>query len=168
MGNCGKSKNCVPPSKRKCLSLDKSKGKSCAALANKENDIRYKFLSTEELETLRENYKVPNTERKYAVEHAQLRNLKKGTHTHKGGSLPGPLCSTDPAALCEWLSLFAAETRNAKGKPYASSTYQLLSSLLRHMQSEHFHGAVSSTSAATSLCCIFNQSHTAQDMIDLL
>ena len=51
------------------------------------------------------------------------------------GCLDDLLCSTDQAALCEWLSLFAVVIRNAKGKPYApSSIYQLVSGLLKHMR----------------------------------
>ena len=50
------------------------------------------------------------------------------------GCLDDLLCSTDQAALCEWPSLFAVEIRNAKGKPYAPSIYQLVSGLLKHMR----------------------------------
>lgn len=61
--NCRKcKKNGVPPFKRKCLRLDKSKGKESCSIEDKENNIRFQFLTTGELETLREGYKLPNTE----------------------------------------------------------------------------------------------------------
>ena len=66
IANCGKCKdNCVPPSKQ---NLDKSKGKRLCNTAERtiertENNIRFQFLTTKELETLREGYIVPNTER---------------------------------------------------------------------------------------------------------
>ena len=129
---CAKCKeNCVPPSKRKRL-----RGKESSSSADKENDIRFQFLTTGELEALREGYKVPNTEKNTQWSMRNFEAWKKARTDAKLEACPDDLlCSTDPAVLSEWLSLFAAETRNAKGKPYApTSIYQLLSGLLRHMR----------------------------------
>lgn len=74
---------------------------------------------------------VSNTERSMQWSMRNFEAWKKACTDAKLEACPDDLlCSTDPVALCEWLSLFAAETRNAKGKP---SICQLLSSLLRHM-----------------------------------
>ena len=62
--NCTKYKKyCIPPSKQKRLRLDKSKGKELCSTADKKNNIHSQFLTSKELETLREGYKIPNTER---------------------------------------------------------------------------------------------------------
>ena len=88
------------------------------------------------METLKEGYKVANTERNTQWSMRNFEAWKKARADAEMEACPDDLLLTnDPAALCEWLSLFAAEIRNAKGKPYApSSIYQLLSGLLRHMR----------------------------------
>ena len=80
-------------------------------------------------------YKVTNTDRNMQWSMCKFEAWKKTRTDAKMEACPDNLlCSPDPAALCEWLSLFAAETRNAQGKPYTPSFYQLLSGLLRYMQ----------------------------------
>ena len=99
--------------------------------ADKQNDSHFQFLTARELETLREAYKVPSTERNTQW---SMCNWQKAHTKAKLETCPDDLlCSTDLAALSESLSLFAAEMRNAKRKPYIS-IYKLLSGLLRYMQ----------------------------------
>ena len=53
LDKCRKCKeNCVSPSKRKRLRLDRSNGKESCSTADKENDIRFQFLTAEEMNTI--------------------------------------------------------------------------------------------------------------------
>ena len=69
------------------------------------------------METLKEGYKVANTERNTQWSMRNFEAWKKACADAEIEACPEDLLLTnDSTALREWLSLFAAETRNVKGK----------------------------------------------------
>ena len=139
--NCLKCKeNCVPPKKKKHLSLERSKGKECRTLVDdKENDARFQFLSEDKLVELKEGFKPANTEKSTKWAFNNLTSWKIARERAGKATCPDDLLqSTDPELLCNWLSQFVAEPRTTQGKPYPPSTlYQLLAGLLRHMRDQN-------------------------------
>ena len=95
------------------------------------------FVSEEELAELSKGYTPKSTEgnTKWALNNF-FEWMKARNRCLSSESVPCDILSScDSAIFSEWLSRFAIETRNSKGKLYPPSTiYQLLTALLRHMR----------------------------------
>ena len=137
--NCPKCKENCPPPPKKSLSLKGKQKKTAAVPAETHEDDRFRFLTDEQHDKLKEGYIPKNTEKNTKWALSNFESWKQARERSGLESAPDDLLTcSDPGILCTWLSKYIAETRTKQGKPYPPSTlYQLLTGILRYAREKN-------------------------------
>ena len=121
--NCPKCKENCPPPPKKSLSLKGKQKKTAAVPAETHEDDRFRFLTDEQHDKLKEGYIPKNTEKNTKWALSNFESWKQARERSGLESAPDDLLTcSDPGILCTWLSKYIAETRTKQGKPYPPST----------------------------------------------
>ena len=123
-------------SKCQCECLPKPAAKKKRSDLPVKDPDRFKFLSSEDSAKLQKSFVPSNTQRSTNWSLKVFSEWKKAREDANLELCPDDLleCAV-PENLSKWLPLFAAESRNGKGRHYTPATIsQLLSGILRHMR----------------------------------